>query len=137
MKKYCWIVVFGLSMAGCAPKQAPVAATASPESGRAVQSANGVQGEIDGTPAPGSRFAKLRIGMPMKQVIDLIGQPNDTDAHITGKSFIPFYFGGDSVRSEAFYRNEGYLTYSAGHFAGAPTQLIAIHVNRAETGYAH
>jgi len=75
--------------------------------------------------------------MPMRQVTDLIGQPTDTDAHITGKVFIPFYFGGDTSQVEVFYKNEGHLTFTGAHFAAAPNRLSEIHVNPAETGYAH
>jgi hypothetical protein len=75
--------------------------------------------------------------MPMRQVTDLIGQPTDTDSHITGKVFIPFYFGGDTTQLQAFYRNEGYLVYTGAHFAGAPNRLVEIHVNPSEGGYSH
>jgi len=73
----------------------------------------------------------------MKQVTDLIGEPTDTSAHITGKVFIPFYFGGDTTRVETFYRGEGQLTFSAAHFGSSNYVLEAIHVNPSESGYAH
>jgi len=94
------------------------------------------RGEIFGTPAPGSKFAKLQLGMPMKEVFDLIGPPTDTSAHITGKAFIPFYFGGDSVRSEAYYRGEGQLTFTRTSIGASTFHLYGIHVNPAESGYA-
>ena len=124
-------------LAGCAHTSAPATRPGETPS-VAVRSIDGsFEGRIFGTPAPRSKFAKLRIGMPMKQVTDLIGEPNDTDAHISGKAFIPFYFGGDTVRAEAFYRNEGHLTYSGSHFGGVPNRLLEIHVNPDESGYAH
>jgi hypothetical protein len=57
-----------------------------------------------GPAGPGGKFTRLQIGMPMKQVTDLIGQPSDQGAYITGKAFIPFYFGGDTHRQELVYK---------------------------------
>ncbi|MDB5887557.1 MAG: hypothetical protein JWM03_429 [Rhodocyclales bacterium] len=72
------------------------------------------EGEITGKAAPGSKFTKLKIGMSMKQVFDLIGQPSDQGAYVTGKAFIPFYFGGDRHRFEAVYKNTGRLIFAGG-----------------------
>jgi hypothetical protein len=97
---------------------------------RAVKSADGlIDGEIVGTPAPRSKFAQLQIGMTREQVENLIGRPNDTDSRITGKQFQPFYFGGDTQRTEAFYKNEGQLTFSNTHPDNAADTLIRIMVN--------
>ena len=135
--KYGMIAMCILALAGCG-KRAPSADAVADSGVRKVRSADGaIDGQIYGTPAPRGKFAKLQIGMPMKQVFDLIGQPTDTDAHITGKVFIPFYFGGDTSQVEAFYKGEGHLTFTGAHFAGAPNRLSEIHVNPAETGYAH
>jgi hypothetical protein len=90
-----------------------------------------------GTPAPGSKFAKLDIGMPMKEVFDLIGAPTDTSANVTGKAFIPFYFGGDSVRSVAYYRGEGQLVFTRKNIGTSTFRLYAIRVDPSESGYAH
>src|SRR6266853_1341475 len=64
----------------------------------------------------------------------LIGVPDDSDTHITGRSFTPFYFGGDTQRYEAFYKNEGQLTYSNDSRFSAPDTLIIISVDRKATG---
>ena len=45
--------------------------------GTQVKGINDWQGEITGVPVKGSRFTKLKIGMPMQQVFDLVGQPTD------------------------------------------------------------
>src|SRR5438874_12253227 len=64
----------------------------------AAKSADAKEGEIVGTPAKNSTFTKLELGMGMKQVMDLIGPPTDQGAYVTGKAFIPFYFGSDRYR---------------------------------------
>ncbi len=100
-----------------------------------VKSADGlVEGEIIGTPAPGSKFAQLKIGMTLKQVEKLIGRPNDSDSRFTGKQFQPFYFGGDTRRMEAFYKYEGQLTFCNLHQNSEADTLIRIMVNPNATG---
>ena len=100
-----------------------------------VKSADGlIEGEIVGTPAPGSKFDKLQIGMTLEQVEKLIGQPNDKDSRITGKQYQPFYFGGDTQRTEAFYKGEGQLTFSNLHPDSAADTLIRIIANPNATG---
>jgi hypothetical protein len=117
---------------GCASPQK--AQTANPDI-RVVKSADGlIKGEIVGTPVPGSKFDKLKIGMTLKQVENLIGPPNDTDSRITGKQYQPFYFGGDTQRTEAYYRGEGQLTFSNMHPDSAADTLIRILFNPNATG---
>lgn len=103
--------------------------------GQKVKSKDGkINGEIFGTPAPNSKFAKVEIGMSRVAVEKLIGGPDDAAGHITGRQFQPFYFGGDTQRYEAFYRGEGQLTYSNRSMASAPETLIIITVDRKAAG---
>lgn len=104
--------------------------------GQKVKGVRDYEGEITGRPAPGSKFTRLQIGMPLKQVTDLIGQPSDQGAYITGKAFIPFFFGGDRHRQELVYKGQGRLIFaggSVGDFAGA--NLIWIIHNANEPAY--
>ena len=117
---------------------APAASKAEPApartDGRKVKSKDGkVDGEIFGRPAAKSKFAKLEIGMSRTAAQKLIGVPDDSDTHITGRQFTPFYFGGDTQRYEAFYKNEGQLTYSNASRFSAPETLIIISVDRKAT----
>lgn len=105
-------------------------------SGRKVKGLGDWEGEITGNPAANSRFNKLQIGMSMRQVIDLAGQPTDQGAYITGKAWIPFYFGSDRHRFEMVYKGQGRLIFaggSLGDFSGG--NLIWIIHNGTESGY--
>jgi hypothetical protein len=147
----CLVFLFG-----CASRQKTDTPTASPSSsqsttsakkdapapaartdGRKVKSKDGVDGEIFGTPAAKSKFARLEIGMSRTRVEKLIGGPDDSDSHITGRQFQPFYFGGDTYRFEAFYKNEGQLTYSNNSRGSAPETLIIILVDPKADGNRH
>ena len=118
---------------------APAPAPTKAADGRVVQkfSANDVDGEIIGTPAKNSKFAKLKIGMVRKEVEDLIGTPNDEHSYTSGKAWIPFYFGKDAYRFQTFYKKEGTLTYEGGGVTGTSMKLIRVSVDTTERGYAH
>jgi hypothetical protein len=104
--------------------------------GQQVKGINDFDGEITGVPAPNSKFPQLQIGMGFRQVIDIVGPPNDQGAYITGKAFIPFYYGSDRTRSELVYKGEGRLIFaggSIGNFSGG--NLIWIIHCATESGY--
>lgn len=104
--------------------------------GRKVKGIGDWEGEITGIPAPKSKFTKLQICMSMKQVTDLAGQPTDSGAYITGKAWIPFYFGSDRYRYEMVYKGMGRLIFaggSLGNFTGG--NLIWIIHSASEKGY--
>lgn len=103
--------------------------------GTQVKGINDWQGEITGVPFKGSRFTKLKIGMPMQQVLDLVGQPTDQGAYVTGKAFIPFYFGSDTTRWEATYKGQGRLIFSNQAGFGSGQYLTWIIYNANEPGY--
>ena len=120
-----------------APAPAPAAA-AKAQSGDTVRvkGINDWEGDITGKPAANSRFTKLKIGMGMRQATDLAGQPTDQGAYVTGKAWIPFYFGSDRYRHEMVYKGQGRLIFaggSAGDFSSG--SLIWIIHNAAEPGY--
>jgi hypothetical protein len=155
--------IMALAMAGCAQtgrSEAPAAQTAAPArpapttgmnergevidsskvaagSGQKVKGRGNWEGEITGKPGRNSQFTKLQIGMSMKEVTDTIGQqPTDSGAYVTGKAWIPFYFGSDRHRYEMVYKNQGRLIFaggSLGNFTGG--NLIWIIHNPNEPGY--
>lgn len=104
--------------------------------GPAAKSGDAKVGEIIGTPAKNSKFTKLELGMGMRQVTDLVGQPTDQGAYVTGKAFIPFYFGSDRYRHELVYKGQGRLVFAGGsRFNLGVGRLIRIVHNENESGY--
>jgi hypothetical protein len=132
------ILTVTILIAGCASQQqgagtasgASSASTAASSTAgvRTVKSRDGsFEGELVGTPAANSKFAKLQIGMTMREVTGLIGGPDDMIRHETGKRWIPFYFGNDAQRLQVIYKGEGCLTYTGGNvFGGGDSELIRI-----------
>jgi hypothetical protein len=101
-----------------------------------VKGINDYEGEITGNPAPNSKFSKLQIGMPVRQVTDLAGPATDQGAYITGKAWIPFYFGADRHRFEMTYKGQGRLIFAGGGMGDFSNgHLIWIIHNSNEAGY--
>jgi hypothetical protein len=105
---------------------------------REVTGRNDVEGEIVGTEIPGSPFAKLEIGMSLKQVKKSLGDKRQDDAdcgsYLTGKSFIPFHFGGDKVRQECAYEGLGRLVFTNQSDFDDKAVLIKIEYDATEDG---
>ena len=121
---------------GSTVSAAPSEKAESPKDTKTVKGINGWEGEISGKPAPGSRFTKLQIGMSMKQVIDLIGQPTDQGTYETGKAWIPYYYGSDRYRHEMVYKRQGRLIFAGGSSGDSSSgNLISIIHNAQESGY--
>ena len=76
-----------------------------------------------------SPFAKIKLGMGMSEVYALIGRPADTDHHITGKQFIPYYYGGDTHRTEAVYTGQGRIVFSPRHAFTQEMEVVEINYN--------
>ncbi|PJK01120.1 hypothetical protein CO641_04165 [Lysobacteraceae bacterium NML91-0213] len=99
---------------------------------REVESQDGsYTGEIIGTPAEGSKFAQLRIGMSMQDVQEIMdGTPDRFHTYESGKRWIPFYFGNDATRMQVLFRGEGCLIFTGGNVWGAAGgDLIQIDVD--------
>jgi hypothetical protein len=104
--------------------------------GKTVKGRGDWEGEITGVVVPNSKFAKLEIGMSMREAVDNVGQPTDQGAYVTGKAWIPFYFGSDRHRYEMTFKGQGRLIFaggSLGNFTGG--NLIWIIHNPSESGY--
>ena len=91
--------------------------------------------KIIGNIPSGSPFSKIEIGMSIKQVHDIIGEPTDTKNYVTGKAFIPFYYGSDRSRLENFYKGQGRLIFTGSGIGGSNFKLHTIIYDSSENGY--
>lgn len=102
--------------------------------GQKVKGLDDWEGEITGKPAPGTKFTQLKIGMSAARVTKLLGQPDDQGAYVTGKAFIPFYFGSDRYRYEMVYKGMGRLIFAGASGFDGTAHLTWIINSAAETG---
>ena len=127
---------------GTTPKNGSTQASDAPAvtsgDARVVKSRDGsFEGEVIGTPAAGSKFAQLKIGMSMREVQDVMDRaPDRSHSYESGKRWIPFYFGNDARRMQAFFRGEGCLVFTDGNvWGGAGGDLIQIQVDASGACY--
>ena len=58
-------------------------------------------------PPPGSPLSKVTVGMNDTDVRRVLGEPTGSNAYMTGKAWIPFYYGPDTHRSDWMYAGKG------------------------------
>ncbi|KAB2919737.1 MAG: hypothetical protein F9K30_16985 [Dechloromonas sp.] len=83
-------------------------------------------GEVYGRIPPGSKWAKLRIGMEQPEVERLLGVSHNVHAYPTAKAWIPFYYGTDRTRYEVRYPGQGSVSYTGGSWGGGRGVLMMI-----------
>ena len=117
--------------------QKPAASAQSSSATRVVKSRDGsYTGEIIGTPAADSKFAKLLIGMETTEVQKVVGRfPDQVHSYESGKRWIPFYFGNDARRVQVLYKGEGCLVFTGGGAFSSGGDLIQIQVDASGACY--
>ena len=71
----------------------------------------------------------------MAEVTSLIGHPTDQEMSITGKAFIPFYFGADSTVNRLHYQGLGRIYMSGFGLVGGGGRVIKIEYDPQESGF--
>ncbi|MEO8249364.1 MAG: hypothetical protein ABI589_08340 [Burkholderiales bacterium] len=137
-------------LGACATQNRDTSSTAAPAAtspsatapaGNAPQTAKSrdgkFSGEITGSAGPNARFAKLEIGMTSREVQEVMDRaPDRTHSYESGKRWIPFYFGNDARRMQAFYKGEGCLIFTGGNvWGGGGEELIGITYDTAGACY--
>src|SRR5262249_58178559 len=60
---------------------------------------------------PNSPLAKVHVGMSKPQVKEILGPATDENSYLSGKAWIPFYFGNDARLSAWFYKGMGRVVF--------------------------
>lgn len=102
---------------------------------RKVKGRGDWEGYISGQPWQGAKFSRLEIGMSYRQVLNLIGPPTDQYSHVTGKAWIPFYYGSGRYEHKLLYKGQGRLVFAGDAGFSSNAHLIGIEFNRSESGY--
>ena len=109
---------------GAVKTESPTGSQSTPESQKASEEPATLKAPIP----PDCPLAKIREGMGLGQVMDILGPPNDQEAYSTGKGWIPFYFGSDRVRTVLYYKDLGQIHFNRG-------RVIEIMYDPTEDGY--
>jgi hypothetical protein len=104
----------------------------------------GCSGKSDSAAAPpdgpkaipaDSPLAKVKVGMTMQQVSEILGMPTNQVKYATGKAWIPYYFGDDTSRLEWSYKGIGRVIFTGGNvFGGGGGAVQRVDYDPSETG---
>jgi hypothetical protein len=122
VKRGLALVAAGLFLAACA--------SGGGGDGSGDSSAPTAKSEYSDAPA-GSPLAKVELGMSDSEVRKLLGDPDDSNAYMTGKGFIPFYYGPDTHRSDWMYKGQGRVVFSRNRWSGS-MKVIRVMYNPSE-----
>lgn len=71
------------------------------------------------TPPASSPLSKVTVGMNDAEVRKILGDPDNSNAYMTGKAWIPFYYGPDTRRTDWMYRGKGRVVFSRNQYSGS------------------
>jgi hypothetical protein len=71
-------------------------------------------------------FAAVKEGMLQKEVIDLIGLPDEITSDYTGKGNNPFSFSSDTFREYWIYSGTGYIAFSLNEYSNTSRVVKAL-----------
>lgn len=81
-------------------------------------------------------LSDVKAGMSMAQAYDLVGEPNTSTGHITGKAWIPFNFkGADTARLYALYKGKGRIIFSNRSHYDQSWKVYEVQIDANESGY--
>lgn len=132
--RYASVLALTILLSGCADVRTAMlfGRIAPAPEGRFMPAQDGsYHSELIGVMAPESRFARLRIGMTVREVVDMLGEPDNMHRYETGKRWLPFYYGADVQRVQYRYKGEGCLTFTGGNqWASGRQQLIRMEIDQ-------
>jgi hypothetical protein len=87
------------------------------------------------TPPPaGSKLAGIRQGMRPDEVQKIAGAPTTIRPYITGKAFIPWYFGPDRTRTAYYYKGQGRVIFSGDGGLGTNSTVLQVEYDPTDPG---
>jgi len=111
--------LFVWGQVGCATRSGGGASEPAAQQPAAQESAAKPAEPPRGVPPPASsKLSKVQLGWNDEQVRAAIGAPDNVEGYITGKSFIPFYYGTDTSRTDWEYKGEGRVVFSRNAYSG-------------------
>ena len=87
-------------------------------------------------PPAGSPLGKVQVGMSEREVENLLGPPTDENEYITGKAFIPFFYGRDRTRRAYFYKGMGRVVFAGGGGFSRNWHVSRVEYDPSEVGRA-
>ncbi len=73
----------------------------------------------DTPPPDDSKLAEIKKGMTDSEVRSILGEPKSSNSYMTGKNWIPFYYGGDTRRTDYIYSELGRVVFTMNRYSGS------------------
>jgi hypothetical protein len=67
---------------------------------------------------PTGALLKIELGMNDSDVRGIAGEPTSSKTYMTGKQFIPYYYGSDTSRMDWVYDGQGRVVFSRNRYSG-------------------
>jgi hypothetical protein len=127
-----WLGLLAIGVGACATQT-----TQAPEQSAPAAAPAEAAAEPARVPPPAdSPLAKIHKGMPMGQVAEILGQPSDQHQYVTGKAFIPWYYGDDVTRVQWHYKGVGRVIFTGGGAFGQGGGAVEwVEYDPTESGY--
>lgn len=84
-------------------------------------------------PPAGSKLAKVAVGMKPEQVKEIMGDPTNQTTYMTGKMWIPWYFG-PTHQTDWKYKAVGRVVFVNNRWSGQIQSVTRIDYDPAEDG---
>lgn len=112
------------------------AAAATPAAEPAAQPSEAAKAKAaEGTrPPAGTKLARITDGMSEGEVIAILGEPTSRQDYMTGKAWIPYYYGSDVSRLDYRYKGVGIVVFGRNRYSGK-TRVIRVDHDPNEDGY--
>ena len=101
---------------------------AKPSEAAKAKAAEGVR------PPAGTKLARVTDGMSEPEVISILGEPTSRQDYMTGKAWIPYYYGSDVSRLDYRYKGTGIVVFGRNRYSGK-TRVIRVDYDPNEDGY--
>ena len=124
------IALVSLALSACATGESGSSAAAGSSS--AAASGASASAPTGVAPPAGSKLAKVTSGMTEAQVREITGAPTSETTYMTGKAFIPFYFG-PTHQTDYKYKGEGRIVFARNRWSGAG-KVIRVDYDPSEDG---
>ena len=100
----------------------------------AAEPAAAAKGPPARAPQPGTPLARIELGMREPHVLKILGEPTTRESYVTGKTWIPYYYGSDTSRMDFKYKGVGRVVFGRNRWSGV-TKVIRIDADPSEDGY--
>ena len=84
-------------------------------------------------PPASSKLAKITVGMKPEQVKEIMGEPAAQTTYMTGKMWIPFYFG-PTHQTDWKYKGQGRVVFVNNRWSGQIQTVTRVDYDPAEDG---